>query len=194
MTNLKLLATTLLVAGLAATSLGTLAANGSGGRAGAAPPRASAVATLSDAEVATLVWMREEEKLARDMYITLNTYFPAKIFTNIAASEQKHFDAIGKKLALYGIADPATDVVGAFTNPDLQDLYDDLLALGMVSYVEALKVGVTIEETDLADLEAAIDGTSSVPLARTYQHLLTGSEHHLAAFTRSLAKAGVVLE
>ncbi len=85
-------------------------------------------------------------------------------------------------------------MVGAFTNPDLQDLYDDLLALGMVSYVEALKVGVTIEETDLADLEAAIDGTSSVPLARTYQHLLTGSEHHLAAFTRSLAKAGVVLE
>jgi hypothetical protein len=194
MTNLKLLATALLVAGLAATPLGTLAANGNGGRAVSAPPRASAIASLSVAEVATLVWMREEEKLARDMYITLNTYFPAKIFTNIAASEQKHFDAIGKKLDLYGVADPATDVVGVFTNPDLQALYDELLGLGMVSYVEALKVGVTIEETDIADLEAAIDGTSSVPLARTYQHLLTGSEHHLAAFTRSLAKAGVVLD
>jgi hypothetical protein len=194
MTNLKLLATALLVAGLAATPLGTLAANGKGGPALSAPPRASAVATLSDAEVATLVWMREEEKLARDMYITLNTYFPAKIFVNIAAAEQRHFDAIGKKLVLYDIADPATDVVGTFTNPDLQGVYDDLLALGMVNYVEALKVGVTIEETDLADLEAAIDGTSSVPLARTYLHLLTGSEHHLAAFTRALAKAGVVLE
>jgi hypothetical protein len=194
MTNLKLLATALLVAGLAATPLGTLAANGNGGPAASAPPRASAVAPLSDAEVATLVWMREEEKLARDMYITLNTYFPAKIFVNIAAAEQKHFDAIGKKLAFYGIADPATDAVGVFTDPELQVLYDNLLALGMVSYVEALKVGVIIEETDLADLEAAIDGTSSVSLARTYQHLLTGSEHHLAAFIKSLAKAGVVLE
>jgi hypothetical protein len=56
--------------------------------------------------------MREEEKLARDMYLTLNTYFPAKIFTNIAATEQKHFDALGKKLDLYGIADPATDREG----------------------------------------------------------------------------------
>jgi hypothetical protein len=194
MTNLKLLATALLVAGLAATPLGTLAANGKGGPAVSAPPRASAVAPLSDAEVATLVWIREEEKLARDMYITLNTYFPAKIFVNIAASEQKHFDAIGKKLELYGVDDPATDAVGVFTEPDLQALYGELLARGMVSYVEALKVGVTIEETDLADLEAAIDGTSSVPLARTYQHLLTGSEHHLAAFIKSLAKAGVVLE
>ncbi len=194
MTNVKLLATALLVASLAATPLGTLAANGNGGRAVSAQPKAPAVAPLSDAEAATLVWMREEEKLARDMYITLNTYFPAKIFTNIAASEQKHFDAIGKKLALYGIGDPATDVVGAFTDPDLQALYDDLLALGMVSYVDALKVGVLIEEADLTDLELAIDGTDSVPLARTYEHLLRGSEHHLAAFTRSLAKAGVVLE
>ncbi len=79
MTNLKLLATALLVAGLAATPLGTLAASGNGGRAVSAAPRASAIAPLSDAEVATLVWMREEEKLARDMYITLNTYFPASL-------------------------------------------------------------------------------------------------------------------
>ena len=157
-------------------------------------PSATALVPLDAAEVATLKWMREEEKLARDMYLTLNTYFPAKIFTNIAASEQKHFDALGRKLELYGIDDPAQPGTGVFTDPGLQALYDQLLGLGMVSYVEALKVGVIIEEADLTDLEVAIEGTDSVPLARTYQHLLTGSEHHLAAFTRLLAKAGVVLD
>jgi len=188
----RLIITALAVTGLAVAAVPALAAKG--GMSRTPQVGATALTELSEPEIATLKWMREEEKLARDMYITLNLYFPAKIFTNIAASEQKHFDALGKKLVLYGIEDPATDQVGVFTDPALQSLYNDLLGLGMVSYVEALKVGVIIEETDLTDLEVAIDGTDSVPLARTYQHLLTGSEHHLAAFTKLLAKAGVLLD
>jgi len=187
----KLIVTALVITGLATAALPAFAAKGG---PGTAPQAGAALAPLDEAEVATLKWMREEEKLARDMYITLNTYFPAKIFTNIAASEQKHFDALGKKLDLYGIEDPATDQIGVFTDPELQALYDELLGLGMVSYTEALKVGVIIEKADLTDLEAAIDGTDSKPLARTYQHLLTGSVHHLDAFTKLLAKAGVVVE
>ena len=188
----KLIVTALVVTGLTAATVPALAAKGGTVRVPLAAT--TSLTELSEAEIATLKWMREEEKLARDMYLTLNTYFPARIFTNIAASEQKHFDALGKKLDLYGLADPATDQVGVFTDPQLQALYDELLGLGMVSYTEALKVGVIIEETDLTDLEEAIDGTDSRPLARTYEHLLTGSEHHLAAFTRLLAKAGVVVE
>jgi hypothetical protein len=183
--------TALVVTGLATAAMPTFAAKGG---SGAAPQTGGSLTPLDEAEIATLQWMREEEKLARDMYITLNTYFPAKIFTNIAASEQKHFDALGEKLDLYGIDDPATDQIGVFTDPELQALYNDLLGLGMVSYTEALKVGVIIEETDLTDLEAAIDGTDSKPLARTYQHLLTGSVHHLDAFTKLLDKAVVVVE
>jgi hypothetical protein len=192
MRALKIITAALVVASL--TTIPFAAQAGNGPQPVAKRPSATALVPLDDAEVATLKWMREEEKLARDMYLTLNTYFPAKIFTNIAASEQKHFDALGKKLAYYGIDDPAQDGIGVFTDQGLQALYDQLLGLGMVSYVEALKVGVMIEEADLADLEVAIEGTDAVPLARTYQHLLTGSEHHLAAFTRLLAKAGVTLE
>jgi hypothetical protein len=188
----KLIVTALLVTGLAAATTPALAAQGGAGRGPQAG--ASALTPLNEAEIAMLKWMREEEKLARDMYLTLNTYYPAKIFTNIAASEQKHFDALGKKLELYGIEDPAQPEVGVFADPELQAFYTELLGLGMPSFVDSLKVGVMIETADLEDLEAAIDGTDSRPLARTYQHLLTGSEHHLAAFTRSLAKAGVVLE
>jgi len=182
----KIIATALVMAGLAAVPFTAQGAKGD--QAAGKRPGASALVPLDEAEVATLKWMREEEKLARDMYLTLNLYHPAKIFTNIAASEQKHFDAIGKNLVLYGIEDPAKDEIGQFTDPRLQTLYADLLALGMPTYIDALKVGVLIEEADLTDLEKALDGTDSVPLARTYQHLLTGSEHHLAAFTRLLAK------
>ncbi len=149
---------------------------------------AATLTPLSEAEVATLEWMREEEKHARDVYLELNAFWPAKTFTNIAASEQQHFDAIGRKLALYGIADPALPNVGDFADPEPQALHDELLALGMVSFVDALRVGVTIEETDIVDLQAAIDGTTSVPLRTTYQHLPKGSENHLRAFIKVLGR------
>jgi hypothetical protein len=188
---------TAVVTALAVISLvtATLPAMAAGSCPKASVPTAgTAVAPLSEAEVATLQWMREEEKLARDVYTELAAYWPAQVFVRIAASEQKHFDAIGKKLEFYGIPDVALPNVGDFADPALQAMHDDLLARGVVSYIEALQVGVAIENADLTDLQVAIDGTDSAPLERTYQHLLTGSEHHLAAFTKLLEKAGVIPE
>jgi len=188
----KLFVTALVITGLAAATAPAFAAKGETSLV----PMVSAttLTELSDAEIATLLWMREEEKLARDVYIELNAFWPAQVFENIAASEQRHFDALGAKLALYGIDDPALPAIGVFANPALQALHDELLALGMVSRVSALEVGVTIEETDMIDLRAAIDGTTSVPLQVTYEHLLNGSERHLASFIEELAAAGVVYE
>lgn len=188
----RLIITALVVTGLAAATVPALAAK----RGTVSVPLASATALteLSDAEIATLKWMREEEKLARDVYIELNAFWPAEIFVNIAESEQRHFDALGVKLALFGIDDPATELVGVLTDPALQALHDELLALGMVSRVAALGVGVTIEETDMIDLQAAIDGTASAVLQATYEHLLTGSEHHLASFLKELEAANIAYE
>jgi hypothetical protein len=194
MTTLKLLATTLLVAGLAATPLSTLAANGNGGRTAYAQPSAPALVPLSQEEIATLLWMREEEKLARDVYIKMTEKYPAKVFSNIAAAEQKHFDAIGQKLQLYGVPDVALPGVGVFYEPAIQQMYDDYVAEGLVDYVSALFVGAAIEEADMADLSLAIVETDSLPLKRTYSHLLVGSRHHLDSFIKLLEKAGVDYE
>jgi hypothetical protein len=181
----------MLACSLAAVPIAGLAA---GPRASpGARPGSPGLVTLSEAEIATLQWMREEEKLARDVYLELSAFYPAKVFTTIAAAEQKHFDAIGAKLVLYGVADPALADIGVFSNPILQQRHDELLALGIVSYTEALRVGVAIEETDILDLQLAIDGTGIAALDRTYQHLLNGSENHLKAFTKLLARLGVVL-
>lgn len=196
MTTLKLLATTLLVASLAATPLTAFAGNGKGNGGGRpATPGAAASATvlepLSPDEIATLLWMREEEKLARDVYIAMTGKYTEKVFSNIAAAEQKHFDAIGRKLELYGITDVALPEVGKFYDPELQAMYDDLVAQGLENYVEALYVGVAIEEADMVDLTVAIDGTDSRPLKKTYSHLLIGSQHHLDSFIKLLEKEGI---
>ncbi len=119
-----------------------------------APAVASAVpGTLSDDESAALLFMREEEKLAHDVYVTLYDQWGLRVFSNIAASEQRHTDAVATLLDAYGLEDPTVgNGAGEFTNPDLQTLYAALIAQGSVSAAEALKVGVAIEELDIADL------------------------------------------
>ena len=196
MTTLRLLATTLLVASRAVTPLTALAGNGkgNGGRPATAGASTTALVPLTQDEIDTLLWMREEEKLARDVYIKMTEYYPVDIFSNIAAAEQKHFDAIGRKLDQYGITDVALDGVGDFYNSDLQQMYNEFVQDGQVGYVEALFVGVAIEEADLVDLTVAIDETDSRPLKRTYSRLLIGSQHHLDSFIKLLEKEGIDYE
>jgi hypothetical protein len=197
MRTIKLLAAALVIASVALSPGAAFA--GKKAQAGANRPAATATAAtalgdLSKDEIGTLLWMREEEKVARDVYLVMNEKWQAKIFARIAASEQKHFDAIGKKLALYGIPDPAIDKIGEFSVDELQTMYDTLVAQGNGSYQEALKVGVFIEEEDIKDLEAAIGETDKVPLEVTYVHLLNGSENHLASFIKVLEREGVIYE
>jgi hypothetical protein len=173
---------------LAASPMAAMAGKGKS-TASKRPSTATVVlAPLSDPEIAMLKWMREEEKLARDIYVAFSAKYPQNIFKNIAASEQKHFDAIGEKLVLYGITDPALDAPGFFSVPELQQMYDELFAKGWASYADALEVGVAIEEEDIVDLEAALAGTTSRPLTKTYQQLLNGSENHLRSFEKLLSR------
>jgi hypothetical protein len=62
---------------------------------------------LSPEETAALLFMREEEKLARDVYNTLYEIWGQPTFTNIAASEQTHMDEVKLLLERYSLADPA---------------------------------------------------------------------------------------
>ena len=152
----------------------------------------ASTATLSDAEVSDLVFMREEEKLARDVYLTLYNTWGLQVFNNIAASEQMHTDSIKGLLDAYGIADPVvSDAVGVFTNPDLQALYNQLVAAGSTSLVDALKVGAAIEEIDILDLYDAMAETAQPNILQVYSSLLAGSENHLRSFVSTLSAQGV---
>jgi hypothetical protein len=144
-----------------------------------------ASATLSADEAKWLLYMREEEKLARDVYNELQKIYGLKIFGNIAVSEQRHFDSIGTLISRYGLTDPAQEP-GIFLNGDIQQLYNTLIAKGNLSLKDALEVGVRIEETDIDDLETAMLATYRRDIDNVYSNLMAGSYNHLAAFESNL--------
>ncbi len=141
------------------------------------------------AEIESLVYMREEEKLARDVYLALYDLWGMPVFQNIAASEQAHMDSIAMLLEQYELADPAAGKdVGEFTNPLFQTLYLQLLEQGSQSLAEALKVGAAIEELDIVDLEKSLAQTGNETIIQVYSNLLAGSENHLRAFVTNLER------
>jgi hypothetical protein len=154
------------------------------------PDQLFAVA-LSDDEVADLLFMREEEKLARDVYLTLYDQWGLPIFRNIANSEQTHTNAIAALLGRYGLEDPVVDqTVGVFANSDLQVLYDQLVSQGSQSLLAALEVGATIEDLDIVDLQNAVAQTDKADIALVYENLMKGSRNHLRAFVATLQRQG----
>jgi hypothetical protein len=148
---------------------------------------ATATAPLDEYEEQALVFMLEEEKLARDVYTALYEKWDVAQFSNIAASESRHMTSVGKLVDRYDLAEPSTvDTPGVFLNDELQEAYNELVTRGAQSLEEAFRVGVTIEELDIADLEELIGRTAHTDITRVMQNLLRGSQNHLAAFTASL--------
>jgi hypothetical protein len=138
---------------------------------------------LSDDELAGIAFMREEEKLARDVYLQLADTWGLNIFSNIARSEETHMEAVLSLIELAGAEDPAQGLEeGEFLNPDLQQLYDDLLASGKESLDAALLVGAAIEEIDILDLQEYLQETENAAVKEVYQNLLHGSIKHLQSF------------
>jgi len=161
--------------------------------AGKGPGRSGGGTALSAAEAATLTFMREEEKLARDVYQAMADEWGLAVFVNIAASEQRHMDSIKTLLDRYGLPDPILGV-GEFSDSSLQDLYDDLIDRGLTSELEALYVGALIEEVDIEDLQDAIAETDHPDLARVYGNLMRGSRNHLRAFVGYIEDLGLDYE
>ena len=152
---------------------------------------ASAAFAVTDDSLSTdLAYSRDEERMARDLYLLFGQTYGAAVFDRIAASEQQHFDAVGSLLTAYAITDPAAgQPAGTYTSPDVQRLYDRWKAAGLTSLEDAYSVGVELEQTDIADLEKITARQRDADVQRVFSHLLAASRHHLAAFT-DLANGG----
>jgi hypothetical protein len=150
---------------------------------------------LSDAELWGLTYMYEEEKLARDVYLTLHKSWKIKILKNIANSEQRHMNALKLLLQKYDIPIPVpTDEVGFFSNNQLQKLYHELVSQGEMAAADAVQVGATIEDLDIFDLKEYYSQADNSDIRTVYQNLMKGSRNHLRAFVRHLKKYGVSYE
>lgn len=151
----------------------------------AMPVSAASLPVLSDDEIRGLLYMREEEKLARDVYAVQSRQWQSAVFDNIRSSEVNHMAAIANLLSRYGLDDPAAgNGEGEFDNQTLQDLYNVLTAQAELSLADALLVGTAIEEIDIRDLQDHLSHTDESPIQQVYGNLLEGSYNHLRAFVR----------
>jgi|GEM_PF-541165 len=140
--------------------------------------------TSDTSDKESLAFMREEEKMARDVYLLFFRNYGVNMFNNIASSEQTHMDAVLNLMNVYNVPDSSTGVEGTFNNVDLQDLYDALIAMGESSLENAYLAGALIEETDIKDLMAFEEGTVATDILNTYGNLLCGSRNHMRAFVK----------
>ncbi|MBT3538754.1 DUF2202 domain-containing protein [Candidatus Parcubacteria bacterium] len=146
---------------------------------------------LSEEEKAGLLFMREEEKLAHDIYDALYEEWGQKIFDNISNSEQTHTDAVKTLIDRYGLEDPIVQAeTGVFDNPDLQKLYDDLIKQSNISLKEAFIIGAIVEEVDILDLEKYLEQNDNEDIELVYNNLLRGSRNHLRAFVKNIENNG----
>lgn len=155
--------------------------------------------SLSDVEMHYLEYMRLEEKLARDSYITLYDLWGKPVFLNISESEQQHTDAVEKLLDKYGLPDPvldeSIDYVGDFFGyEEFQTLFALLMAEGYESELDALYVGAKIEEKDMLDIQKAIDATNNEHIKSVFENLLCGSRNHLRAFVMNIELQGATYD
>lgn len=201
LSGLACLATAAMLAGCGGGSedVGGRATLGSGGGPNDSQASASmattlagvAAAPLSAEEASGLSFMREEEKLAHDVYIALHARWGLNTFSNIASSEQTHMDVMLLLLQRYALPDPAAgSAAGESANPVLQGLYTALVSAGQTSLVAALQAGAEIEELDIRDLRSIKATIDNADLTLAYENLELGSRNHLRAFHTNLLRQG----
>jgi len=190
LSSLTLVALVLLSATLIACG-GTASALSPATEAAALQSSPTSAQELSDAEAEGILYMREEEKLARDVYLKLYEEWGLSTFNNIANSEQTHMDALKTLIDRYDLDDPAEGKdIGEFTNQALQELYNQLVEEGRQSLEDALKVGAAVEEIDILDLQQHIAQTDRGDIQLVYENLMKGSRNHLRAFVSVIERQG----
>lgn len=148
---------------------------------------------LSESERQTLLFIREEEKLAHDVYTYAFEKYGVNVFQNIANSESNHVLSVLKIMDSYQISDPllGSITIGEFTNPTLVDLYSVLIDRVDISLDESFIVGLLIEDLDINDLENAISETDKLNISTLYSNLECGSKNHMRAFYDQANAAGI---
>ncbi|MBU2526677.1 MAG: DUF2202 domain-containing protein [Bacteroidetes bacterium] len=144
---------------------------------------------LTQTETEALLFMLEEEKLARDTYEFLDNQWALAQFANIKLSEQSHMDAVISLLEQNAVSYNVLPY-GEFANSDLQGFYDQFITVGTQSQIQALQVGATIEDLDIVDLEDWINEIDNPTIIAVFRNLQCGSRNHLRSFTSALVNLG----
>ncbi len=146
-------------------------------------------AELSADEIEFLYAVREDEKLARDVYTQFLTKFNLKTFSNIAKAEATHISAVEKLFYFYSIAYPAVGPVGEFNDSSRKAYYDNLINRGTTA-LEAFKATAYLEEKDIADYTTVLVNIQNPNIKMVIENLIKGSMNHLKASVRQIEVLG----
>lgn len=146
---------------------------------------------LTEEQKDMLFFIYQEEKVARDVYITLGKiYYNENIVELIRNAEQRHIDSARELCDTYGVETSHVDedAVGKFESLVLQTLYDACIEQGEKSLLDALEVGEFIGNTEIDDLDHASVGMPS-DVVDVYETLKLGNLNHLNAFQEAMYRA-----
>jgi len=162
---------------------------------------------LSLEQKATLAYMWDEERLARDIYLALNALTPSQTLYNIATKgELQHIASVQTLIQKYDLnIFNTTDYSGAYSEdaleayntgvyntPEITALYSELYTKGEQSLQDALEVGCMVEVTDINDLNTDIKLVQNAEDIRlVFEGLRSGSYNHYWAFDKALKAQGV---
>jgi len=146
-------------------------------------------ASLSDIEIAGILFMREEEQMAHDLYIRWEGMTRMPVFSNIAEAETMHMYEVQLLIDRYGLqGERIGNASAGYTSPVIQSLYDSFSVQGDSSLTSALESGLAGEERDIADLDLAMGNTTRPDILQVYANLRQGSENHRRGFLRALGR------
>lgn len=147
-------------------------------------------AELTDADRAGLLYLRESEKLSRDVSMAMYDAWALPVFSSVGDAEQTHFDAVALLLQRYDLADPADgNEPGVFQDETLQAHFDQLVEQGAASSTAGLSAGAAVAELSITDLRT--HATDAPDIALVLENLELASRNHLRVFVEALAASGV---
>jgi hypothetical protein len=146
---------------------------------------------LSIDEENLLIELKEEEKLARDVYLAMYEKWGSNIFMNISKAEETHMKSVIRLLSNYGSSDTLVAFTGVFADTKFQDLYDTLVNKGSQSIEEAMGIGALVEEMDIFDINVILDQTDNPNIVMVLGNLEKGSRNHLRSFNKQLSNLGI---
>jgi hypothetical protein len=172
----------------AGPGVGLASGTGTGAYARALLPRTDS-APLTPQESADVLFMREEEQMAYDLYTRWAGMYTVPVFANIAASEAQHVSEVRLLMERYGLTEREIgNATAGYRNATIQSLYTTLANRGDASLTGAFEAGLAVEERDIADLDHAFAGTTRADILQVWSSLRQGSENHRTAFLRQLGR------
>jgi hypothetical protein len=135
--------------------------------------------------------MRDEEKLAHDVYVALGEKWKLPMFANISQAEKRHMTVIDQLIKNYSVAIPTDKGATEFWDGKYAELYEQLVATGSNSIADAIQVGIEIEELDIRDLREQLQSIQHSDVRAVYTRLEQASQRHLRTFVRGAEWLGV---